>query len=115
MINRKVPEYAQTLNLNGDAKAPTLEGLGSRDFLSIEDDPSLSRQKLTTEKLKQRTLASAVWADDAAQLAGVNDKIDAIHRTNTAEVLAQALYLQKRQFCSRQHVIPYLQIAASAS
>jgi hypothetical protein len=116
MIYRKILEYAQALNLNGDAKARTLEWLGTRDIPSVKYDLSLIRQKLTAEQLKQRTLSCAVWTDDAAQFARANDKIDAIHRAHAAKVLANAVDLQKwLQFSTRHHLIPSLPIDAAST
>ena len=42
-----------------------------------------------------------------------NDKIDTIHRTNTAKMFTEALVAASNGVSSRQHFVPHLQLAVS--
>src|SRR5262245_12770859 len=62
----------------------------------MKEDASRRRPHLTSQHLEEGTLAGAIRADDAAQLARVDGKIDVPVGNKTAELFRQASGLQCR-------------------
>ncbi len=59
-----------------------------RDVAAIEGHRSAGRLKKPADEIEERGLARPVWADDRAQLAGLDVKRNVLQRDEIAEALA---------------------------
>ena len=78
-----------------DPLAPGVRGRSEADFLAVENNPAGIRNDGAGQDLAQRRLSRSVVADEAEDLAGAQDEIDAIERLDRAERLADVLHLTR--------------------
>src|SRR4029079_7765622 len=69
--------------------------------MALEQDRAFGRLVRAQDQLEQRALARAVRSDQAAQLAFLDGKVDAVDRVKTAEVLLEPTRLQDSRHGSR--------------
>ena len=89
-------EDAWDLCLDADAAPRDFMRLGARDVLAAKQHRARRRLKLTRQHLEERALAGAVWADQAAQLALFESKVDVPHGLHAAEAHSEPVGLNQR-------------------
>src|SRR5271165_4366652 len=95
--HREAVHHDRHLILDADAAPPDRIGLDTDNVLTFEENAPPGRTNLAGEHLEERTLASAVRADQTAQLAFVESEIHAIDGGDAAEPLFEASRFENRR------------------
>ena len=84
------------LEFDAHAAADALEGFQRRDVLAGIDDAAAGRQMLAKQQAKQSTLAGAIGADQAVQLALFQREVDVRGDVQPAKVLVEVMGFEQR-------------------